>query len=101
MPTMALRSWSSETYRQCGNRLPGIADHCGFGRLAMDKRHGWTAASASESLLRYRRASTALSGAERLGLGAISAIRQYPAPGQDHDGAVTLSVCNLLRRIDR
>jgi hypothetical protein len=35
------------------------------------------------------------------GLGAVPAVRQYPAPKQDHDGVVALSVRYLLRRSDR
>src|SRR5579863_9620068 len=67
----------------------------------MGERDGRIAAPPSEPLLRHLRAPAPLSCPEGIGLGAVPAVRQYPAPKQDHDGVVALSVRYLLRRSDR
>ncbi len=56
----ALRSRSPAPPRPGGDRLPGTQDHRRAGRLAVDQRHGRTAAPAPEPRLRHRLAPSAL-----------------------------------------
>ena len=65
------------------------------------ERHGRAAASAPESLLRYRGASPAPFRHARLGVGAVPAIRQHAAAGQDHGRPVARHLRRAVRGADR